>query len=76
MLYSATGGHAATCDSEPLVAQDASKLTATMRPSSRGLQHGFEAFRQPPGALAGASEREQEQEDSEANGAPAERRPC
>ena len=44
-----------------------------MRPASRGLQHpsvnrirflhGFESLGQAPGALAGASEGEQEEED-------------
>lgn len=35
-----------------------------------------EAFREPSGALAGAAEGQQEQEDDEHEGAPAERRPC
>ena len=71
---------------EPAVAQAATQLVAFARTTSRGLKHpainrigflhGFESFRHPPGALAGTPEGEQEQKDGEADGAPAERRPC
>ena len=61
------------------IAQPVSKLVAIARTASRGLQHlaldiidllrGFEAFHQPSGTLAGAPEREQEQDQGEHDGA-------
>ena len=66
-LYSTTGGQTATADSELPVAQAASELVAIARTAGRGIEHpavnliallhGFEAFRHPSSALAGAPTR-------------------
>jgi len=72
-VYSTTGGHAAKpFASKPSVVQPVNQLVTIARTASRRLQHpalnfigplpGFKAFRQATDALAGAADRQQEQD--------------
>ena len=89
LLYSTTGGHApGPLPSEPTVAQPLSQIVARTRTARRclehsllgviGFLHGFELLGQSAGALAGAAQGKQEQQDRECDDAVAEPRahPC